>query len=77
MPDEFNFPFPRLPGHSKMTERERMEMDNIANFNNHVSIITNMMVGGKLSPKVGYKRIKKWYKLFKKTHKVIKGKKNG
>lgn len=70
--DKEDFLFASLKVHEGKTEDELLEINNLTTFYNHVQVVTNMVIGGKLSHKEAYKRIKKWYKIMKKSHKALK-----
>ena len=70
--DNEEFLFASLKVHQDKSEDELLEINNLTTFYNHVQIATNMVIGGKMGHKEAYKRIKKWYKIMKKSHKALK-----
>ena len=67
-----DFLFGSLKMHGDKTESQLLEINNISTFHNHVQIIANQVIGGKMDPDEAYEHLKKWYKIMKKSHKALK-----
>ena len=70
--EDFLFGLGNFKIHGDKTESQLLEINNLTTFYNHVQVATNMVIGGKMEPEDAYKRIKKWYKIMKKSHKALK-----
>ena len=71
--EEFLFPAPLINKESNLTFLEVTTINNLNNFSQHVSYLTNLAIGGKITAEEAYKEIKKLYRAMKKSHKSLKG----
>lgn len=71
--EEFLFPTPLINPEAEMSFLDIATINNLNNFSHHVSYLTNMAIGGKMSAEDAYKEIKKLYKAMKQSHKSLKG----
>ena len=71
--EEFLFPTPPINPEVDMSFLDIATINNLNNFSHHVSYLTNMAIGGKMSSEDAYKEIKKLYKAMKQSHKSLKG----
>lgn len=71
--EEFLYPTPHLNPESDISFLDIATINNINNFSHHVSYLSNMAIGGKMTPENAYKEIKKLYKAMKQSHKSLKG----
>ena len=70
--EQFLFPTPPIDPNSDVNFFDIVTINNLNNFSNHVSILTNMAIGGKINSDEAYQGIKQWYKILKKSHKTLK-----
>ena len=70
--EDFLFGLGNFDIHGDKTESQLLEINNIVTFYNRVQVVANQVIGGKLEPDEAYKRIKKWHKILKKSHKALK-----
>jgi len=71
--EEFLYPTPPMNPDADMSFLDIATINNLNNFSHHVSYLTNMAVGGKISSQDAYKEIKKLYKAMKQSHKSLQG----
>jgi sigma54-dependent transcription regulator len=71
--EEFLCPTPPMNPDADMTFLDIATINNLNNFSHHVSYLTNMAVGGKITADLAYQEIKKLYKAMKESHKSLKG----
>lgn len=71
--EEFLFPTPPINPSSDVSFLDITTINNLNSFSHHVSYLTNMAVGGKMTAEEAYKEIKKLYRAMKKSHKSLKG----
>lgn len=71
--EEFLYPTPPINPDSDVSFVEIAQINNLNNFSHHVSYLTNMAIGGKITPNEAYKEIKKLYKAMKQSHKSLAG----
>lgn len=71
--EEFLFPAPLINKDNDLSFLDVTTINNLNNFSHHVSYLTNLAIGGKMSPEDAYKEIKKLYRAMKKSHKSLKG----
>jgi hypothetical protein len=71
--EEFLCPTPHINPDSNVSFLDIATANNLNNFSHHVSYLTNLAIGGKMSPEDAYQEIKKLYKAMKQSHKSLKG----
>jgi hypothetical protein len=71
--EEFLYPTPPMNPETDVSFLDIATTNNLNNFSHHVSYLTNMAIGGKLTPEEAYQEIKKLYKAMKQSHKSLKG----
>lgn len=71
--EEFLYPTPSFSPDTDMSFLDIAQINNLNNFSHHVSYLTNMAIGGKLTSNEAYKEIKKLYKAMKQSHKSLEG----
>ncbi|NDB57802.1 hypothetical protein EB001_05095 [bacterium] len=71
--EEFLYPMPPINPDADMSFLDIAQINNLNNFSHHVSYLTNMAIGGKISAKDAYGEIKKLYEAMKQSHKSLKG----
>lgn len=71
--EEFLYPTPPINPDTDLNFLEITQINNLNNFSHHVSYLTSMAVGGKITPDNAYKEIKKLYKAMKQSHKSLQG----
>lgn len=71
--EEFLYPTPPVNPDTDASFLDIAQINNLNNFTHHVSYLTSMAIGGKLSPDEAYQEIKKLYKAMKQSHKSLKG----
>jgi hypothetical protein len=71
--EEFLYPTPPMNPDTDMSFLDIATINNLNNFSHHVSYLTNMAVGGKISSQDAYEEIKKLYKAMKQSHKSLQG----
>jgi hypothetical protein len=71
--EEFLFPTPSINPDADVSFLDIATINNLNNFSHHVSYLTNMAVGGKMTAEEAYKEIKKLYKAMKQSHKSLIG----
>jgi len=72
--ENFLFPAPVISNpENNLTFLEIAQINNLNNFSHHVTYLTNLSIGGKLTSDQAYKEIKKLYKAMKQSYKSLKG----
>lgn len=71
--ENFLYPTPQINPDTDVSFLEIAQINNLNNFSHHVNYLTNMAIGGKLTPENAYLEIKKLYKAMKQSHKSLKG----
>ena len=71
--EEFLYPIPPINPGADMNFLDITQINNLNNFTHHVSYLTNMTIGGKITVEDAYAEIKKLYKAMKQSHKTLKG----
>jgi len=71
--EEFLYPTPSINPDSDVSFLDIALTNNLNNFSHHVSYLTNMAIGGKMTSENAYNEIKKLYKAMKQSHKSLKG----
>ena len=71
--EEFLYPTPPMNPNADMSFLDIATINNLNNFSYHVSYLTNMAIGGKMTVEDAYQEIKKLYKATKQSHKSLKG----
>lgn len=71
--EKFLYPTPPLNPDANMSFLDIAQINNLNSFSHHVSYLSSMVVGGKLTPTEAYKEIKKLYKAMKRSHKSLEG----
>lgn len=71
--DEFLFPVPTIQNSENLSFLDIATINNLNNFSQHVSYLTNLAIGGKMSADEAHKEVKKLYKAMKQSHKSLKG----
>ena len=71
--EEFLCPTPSINPDADVSFLDIASVNNLNNFSHHVSYLTNMAIGGKITAEDAYKEIKKLYKAMKQSHKSLKG----
>ena len=69
--DARRFGFPYYRYHGKGGLYEITLYNNMIEYANEITIITNLVAGGKLTPEEGYKRMKPLWKSFRKSRKKL------
>lgn len=70
--DQFLFPKPPINPDSDVNFLDIVTINNLNEFSNHVSVLANLAIGGKINSEQAYKGVKRWYKTLKKTRKRLK-----
>jgi len=71
--EEFLCPTPAINPDADVSFLDIASVNNLNNFSHHVSYLTNMAIGGKITSEDAYLEIKKLYKAMKQSHKSLKG----
>jgi hypothetical protein len=71
--EEFLYPTPPINPDADMSFLDIAQINNLNNFTHHVSYLTNMAIGGKMSTEDAYKQIKNLYKAMRQSRKSLKG----
>ena len=71
--EEFLFPAPLINKDNDLSFLDITTINNLNSFSQHVSYLTNLAIGGKMTGEEAYKEIKKLYRAMKKSHKSLKG----
>jgi len=71
--EEFLYPTPPINPDANMSFLDIAQINNLNNFTHHVSYLTNMAIGGKMTTEDAYKQIKNLYKAMRQSRKSLKG----
>jgi len=71
--EEFLYPTPPINPDAEMSFLDIAQINNLNNFTHHVNYLTNMAIGGKISPENAYAEIKKLYKAMRQSRKSLRG----
>jgi len=71
--EEFLYPTPPINPDADMSFLDIAQINNLNNFTHHVSYLTNMAIGGKMTTEDAYKQIKNLYKAMRQSRKSLKG----
>jgi hypothetical protein len=71
--EEFLYPTPPINPDADMSFLDIAQINNLNNFTHHVSYLTNMAIGGKITTEDAYKQIKNLYKAMRQSRKSLKG----
>jgi len=71
--EEFLYPTPPINPDADMSFLDIAQINNLNNFTHHVSYLTNMAIGGKITTEDAYKQIKNLYKAIRQSRKSLKG----
>jgi hypothetical protein len=71
--EEFLYPTPPINPDTDMSFLDIAQINNLNNFTHHVSYLTNMAIGGKITTEEAHAEIKKLYKAMRESRKSLKG----
>jgi hypothetical protein len=71
--EEFLYPTPPINPDADMSFLDITQINNLNNFTHHVSYLTNMAIGGKVTTEDAYKQIKNLYKAMRQSRKSLRG----
>jgi hypothetical protein len=71
--EEFLYPTPPINPDADMAFLDIAQVNNLNNFTHHVSYLTNMAIGGKITVEDAYAEIKKLYKAMRQSRKSLRG----
>jgi hypothetical protein len=71
--EEFLYPTPPINPDADMSFLNIAQINNLNNFTHHVSYLTNMAIGGKITVEDAYAEIKKLYKAMRQSRKSLRG----
>ena len=71
--EEFLYPTPPINPDADMVFLDIAQINNLNNFTHHVSYLTNMTIGGKITVEDAYAEIKKLYKSMRQSRKSLRG----
>jgi len=71
--EEFLYPTPPINPDAEMSFLDIAQINNLNNFTHHVSYLTNLAIGGKMTTEDAYKQIKNLYKAMRQSRKSLKG----
>jgi hypothetical protein len=71
--EEFLYPTPPINPDADMSFLDITQINNLNNFTHHVSYLTNMAIGGKITTEEAHAEIKKLYKAMRQSRKSLKG----
>jgi hypothetical protein len=71
--EEFLYPTPSINPDAEMSFLDIAQINNLNNFTHHVSYLTNLAIGGKMTTEDAYKQIKNLYKAMRQSRKSLKG----
>jgi len=71
--EEFLYPTPPINPDADMSFLDITQINNLNNFTHHVSYLTNMAIGGKMTTEDAYKQIKNLYKAMRQSRKSLRG----
>ena len=71
--EEFLYPTPPINPDADMSFLDSAQINNLNNFTHHVSYLTNLAIGGKMTTEDAHAEIKKLYKAMRQSRKSLKG----
>ena len=71
--EEFLYPTPPINPDADMSFLDIAQINNLNNFTHHVSYLTNLAIGGKMTTEDAYTEVKKLYKAMRQSRKSLKG----
>ena len=71
--EEFLYPTPPINPDANMSFLDIAQINNLNNFTHHVSYLTNLAIGGKITTEEAHIEIKKLYKAMRESRKSLKG----
>jgi hypothetical protein len=71
--EEFLYPTPPINPDADMSFLDITQINNLNNFTHHVSYLTNMAIGGKITTEEAHAEIKKLYKAMRQSRKSLRG----
>jgi hypothetical protein len=71
--EEFLYPTPPINPDADMSFLDIAQINNLNNFTHHVSYLTNMAIGGKITTEEAHAEIKKLYKAMRQSRKSLRG----
>lgn len=71
--EEFLYPTPPINPDADMSFLDIAQINNLNNFTHHVSYLTNLAIGGKMTTEDAYAEIKKLYKAMRQSRKSLRG----
>ncbi len=71
--EEFLYPTPPINPDADMSFLDIAQINNLNNFTYHVSYLTNMAIGGKMTTENAYTEVKKLYKAMRLSRKSLRG----
>ena len=71
--EEFLYPTPPINPDADMSFLDIAQINNLNNFTHHVSYLTNMAIGGKMTTENAYTEVKKLYKAMRLSRKSLRG----
>jgi hypothetical protein len=71
--EEFLYPTPPINPDANMSFLDIAQINNLNNFTHHVSYLTNLTIGGKMTTEDAYVEIKKLYKAMRQSRKSLRG----
>jgi len=71
--EEFLYPTPPINPDANMSFLDIAQINNLNNFTHHVSYLTNMAIGGKITTEDAHAEIKKLYKAMRQSRKSLRG----
>jgi hypothetical protein len=71
--EEFLYPTPPINPDADMSFLDIAQINNLNNFTHHVSYLTNLAIGGKMTTEDAYSEIKKLYKAMRQSRKSLRG----
>ena len=71
--EEFLYPTPPINPDADMSFLDIAQINNLNNFTHHVSYLTNLAIGGKMTTEDAYVEIKKLYKAMRQSRKSLRG----
>jgi hypothetical protein len=71
--EDFLYPTPPINPDADMSFLDIAQINNLNNFTHHVTYLTNMAIGGKITVEDAYAEIKKLYKAMRQSRKSLRG----
>lgn len=71
--EEFLYPTPPINPDADMSFLDIAQINNLNNFTHHISYLTNMAIGGKMTTENAYTEVKKLYKAMRLSRKSLRG----